>query len=141
MLDKNTEMPIVSADTHTLSMLSLLRVNFSIKNSMPWEFFFSLKCLPIFNVTGVSYYCYITSHWNIFPPEHVMSFRATGTNIFSIFCQLSMSQNLIFTVLYDSLNYSEEKGDNDIVIKMWDSAFSTEELRVESYPVDFISEY
>lgn len=70
--------------THTPSMLSLFKVNFSIRNSVQWENFFSLpaKSLPIFSVTGVFYYCYIISHWSIFPPEHVMSFIATGTNIF-----------------------------------------------------------
>lgn len=31
---------------------------------------------------------------------------------FSIFCQLSMSQNLILIALYDLLNYLEEKGNN-----------------------------
>lgn len=70
-----------------------------------------------------------------------MSFIATGTNIFSICCQLSTSQALICTVLYGSLNYSEEKRNNDKENTIRDSTFSTKELRVESYPVDFITEY
>lgn len=69
-----------------------------------------------------------------------MSFIATGTNIFSIYCQLSTSQALIFTALYGSLNYLEEKRNNGKENKIRDSTFSTKELRVESYPVDFITE-
>lgn len=49
-------------------------------------------------------------------------------------------QNLIFAVLYGSLNYL---GEREIMRgnKIRESLFSTNELGVEFYPIGFISEY
>ena len=122
--------------TYTPSVLSLLKVSFSIKTSVLWNNFFSLsaECLPVFNVTGVFYYCYIIFHWNIVPPEHVMSFIATGKHFFH---SLSIKHVTGFNI-YSLVWFTELLGGKEKENKTRDSTLSTKELRIESYPVDFI---
>lgn len=76
MLDKNTEIPIVSADKHTPSMcgLSLLRVNFSVRNSMLWEIFFFLSQMP--SRFQCNWYIFLLLYY--FPLNHLLWTAVSG---------------------------------------------------------------